>query len=119
MTSSTAEHLIDGVAIYKFKVAASQFKKTGNDSLVFIMTILVQNTLDTEALYTIQYINYGKNVYLKEGDLKKDRISIDQKKYYLFTNTNEDVEEIRVHKMEISGKIFLSGYREDPRKANL
>lgn len=61
-------------------------------------------------MYTIQYIKTGKNIYLKEGEVKKDRIAIDEAKYYTFTNTNKDVQEIRVHIMEISGRVFMEGY---------
>lgn len=42
--------------------------------------------------------------------MKKDRIAIDEAKYYTFTNTNKDVQEIRVHIMEISGRVFMEGY---------
>lgn len=44
---------------------------------------------------------------------------MDEIKYYVFTNTNTEVEEIRVHVMEISGRVFMEGYLEDPRKKDL
>lgn len=66
-------------------------------------------------MYTIQYINSGKSVHLREGEVRTDRISLDESRYYSFTNTNEDVKEIRAHLMEISGRVVMAGFWKDPR----
>ena len=81
--------------------------------------LIIENPESSQLLYTLQYINYGKSIYLKEGESKTDRVSIDQSKYYVFTNTNKDIKDVRVHVVEISGRVFMEGYLEDPRKKDL
>lgn len=58
-------------------------------------------------MYTLQYINVGKSYFLKEKQLKKDRISIDEIKYYTFINNDPDVKSIKIHSTEISGSIIM------------
>ena len=53
--------------------------------------LVIENTNSDQLLYTLQYINYGKSIYLKEGESKTDRVAIDESKYYSFTNTNKEI----------------------------
>lgn len=76
MNNYQTEHLVDGVEIYKFNIPASKFTKFGDYSKKYILSILIQNNDKEEQLYTIQYLNSGRNIYLKEGETKKDRVSI-------------------------------------------
>jgi hypothetical protein len=118
-SSYRTEHLLDGVQVFKFSIPASKFTKIANETKKYILTILLENKESEEHLYTIQYINTGKSVHLKEGDARTDRVAIDESRYYAFTNTNKDVKEIRIHVMEISGRVFMEGFWSDPRKKDL
>lgn len=86
---------------------------------MYLLGVVVNNPADQERLYTIRYKNVGHNVYLKEMDIQKDRISIDEQRYYLFTNRQSDNKEIRAHLMEISGRVKIEGFYEDPRTKDL
>jgi hypothetical protein len=39
--------------------------------------LIIENPESSQLLYTLQYINYGKSIYLKEGESKTDRVAID------------------------------------------
>lgn len=52
-------------------------------------------------------------------EVQKDRVSIDEDRYYLFTNRQSDIKEVRVHLMEISGRVKIQGFYEDPRTKDL
>ncbi len=68
---------MDGVQIYQFNIPASKFTKVDNDVKKYILTILIENKDKEEQLYTIQYINTGNNIYLKEGQVRTDRVAVE------------------------------------------
>lgn len=82
------------------------------------MTVTNPST-EEKILYTLQYINLGDTYFLKEKELKRDRVSIDQIKYYTFVNNDKDVKQIKIRSVEISGEILMVGYKEDPRLNDL
>ena len=82
------------------------------------MTVTNPST-EEKILYTLQYINLGDTYFLKEKELKRDRVSIDQIKYYTFVNNDKDVKQIKIRSVEISGEILMVGYKEDPRLSDL
>ena len=104
-----------GVNIFKFNLASKLFTKVKDDIKRYILGVVVENKGENEQLYTIRFSNVGHNTYLKEKELQTDRIEIDQSKYYLFTNRHADVTEIRIHLVEISGRVKIEGYYGDPR----
>jgi len=81
--------------------------------------IVTNPSTEEKILYTLQYINLGDTYFLKEKELKKDRVSIDQIKYYTFVNNDKDVKQIKIRSVEISGEILMVGYKEDPRLNDL
>jgi hypothetical protein len=64
---------------------------------VYIIMTLTNPSAEEKILYTLQYINLGNTYFLKEKELKRDRLSIDQIKYYTFVNNDKDVKTIKIH----------------------
>lgn len=64
---------MDGVIVYKFSIPSSKFMKM-KEVKKFIFVIVIKNKSSKMELYTIQYIDNGKNIYLKENFVRKDRI---------------------------------------------
>lgn len=81
--------------------------------------VVTNPSTEEKILYTLQYINLGDTYFLKEKELKRDRVSIDQIKYYTFVNNDKDVKQIKIRSVEISGEILMVGYKEDPRLNDL
>jgi hypothetical protein len=81
------------VEIHKFSIPFSKFTEVKDQKNIkkYILMLIIENTNSDQLLYTLQYINYGKSIYLKEGESKTDRVAIDESKYYSFTNTNKEI----------------------------
>lgn len=52
------------------------FRKVENLAYKYIVTMLVFNIDAHEEIYTLQNIYLGRNIYLKEGQTRKDRVEI-------------------------------------------
>ncbi len=81
------------------------------------MVILVEN-INTEgktSSYEIQYKNKDRIYLLKEGELIKDRVFINEKRHYKLSLPDNDATEVRIHCTRISGEAFFIGSFEDPR----
>lgn len=65
--------------INKFSISASKFLEVKDQKNIkkYILMLVIENPESDQLLYTLQYINYGKSIYLKEGEPKTDRVSID------------------------------------------
>lgn len=70
---------MNGVQILKFDIPASKFSQAGNSTDVkkYLVLLTLENKESSTQLYTIQYINSGKSVHLREGEVRTDRISLD------------------------------------------
>jgi len=106
---------VPGVRYFDIEVSYSDFVKKDELYHAYIIIVLINPKPDEEILYTLQYINLGETYFLKEKELKRDRLSIDQIKYYTFVNNDKDVKSVKIHSIEISGEILMVGYRQDPR----
>jgi hypothetical protein len=110
----------DGVRYYDIITPYTNYRQKDGILTAFVIVVLTNvrpvNNEDFELVYTLQYMNTGNTYFLKEKELRKDRLSIDETKYYFFSNKDPDIESIKLHITEISGEVMMQGYLEDPRE---
>ena len=77
--------------------------------------VIENDNNDKQSSYEIQYKNKDRIYLLKEGELTKDRVFINEKRHYKLSVHDPDATEVRFHCTRISGEAFFIGSVVDPR----
>ena len=81
-------------------------KKTDKDKtqVIYQLIVLIENDNNNKtSSYEIQYKNKDRIYLLKEGELTKDRVFINEKRHYKLSVPDADATEVRIHCTRISG----------------